>query len=215
MVFVFDRKTEAGPGDFAQASFRDLYNGYADKVKSDAFLELADKKFEILLESNSSSDDIGVRVEIARKSSSAVRADFDKKSGSLSRELTKLQNERSGISDAERENNATAEQIARKDSLDQEIDALRDQQALLNRERSAGTRLVDACPTLQYKGPWEELERTDKEVIFARLYGVYTLRSKDQGEESISGRVLDLEYARAERNRGELVQDLISQGLNP
>ena len=215
VVFVFDRKTEAGPGDFAQASFRDLYNGYADKVKSDAFLELADKKFEILLESNSSSDDIGVRVEIARKSSSAVRADFDKKSGSLSRELTKLQNERSGISDAERENNATAEQIARKDSLDQEIDALRDQQALLNRERSAGTRLVDACPTLQYKGTWEELERTDKEVIFARLYGVYTLRSKDQGEESISGRVLDLEYARAERNRGELVQDLISQGLNP
>ena len=50
---------------------------------------------------------------------------------------------------------------------------------------------------------------------FARLYGVYTLRSKDQGEESIPGRVLDLEYARAERNRGELVQDLISQGLNP
>ena len=65
---------------------------------------------------------------------------------------------------------------------------MRDQQALLNRERSAGTRLVDACPTLQYKGPWEELERTDKEVIFARLYGVYTLRSKDQGEESISER---------------------------
>ena len=56
---------------------------------------------------------------------------------------------------------------------------------------------------------------TDKEVIFARLYGVYTLRSKDQGEESISGRVLDLEYARAERNRGELSKDLISQGLNP
>ena len=46
MVFVLDRKTEAGPGDYSQASFRDLYNGYADKVKSDAFLEFADKEFE-------------------------------------------------------------------------------------------------------------------------------------------------------------------------
>ena len=54
-----------------------------------------------------------------------------------------------------------------------------------------------------------------RKLFLPDYMGVYTLRSKDQGEESISGRVLDLEYARAERNRGELVQDLISQGLNP
>ena len=56
MVFVLDRKTEAGPGDYSQASFRDLYNGYADKVKSDAFLEFADKEFEKLSDSNASFD---------------------------------------------------------------------------------------------------------------------------------------------------------------
>ena len=214
VVFVLDRKTEAGPGDYSQASFRDLYNGYADKVKSDAFLEFADKEFEKLSDSNVSSTDLGVRIAITRKSSSAVRADYDKRSGALSRELSDLQNERTEISDAERENNATAAQLARKVVLDKEIEDMRDQQASLNRERSVATRLVDACPTLLYQGPWEELERTEDEVIFARLSGVYTLRAKEQGEDRIAERVLDLEFARAEKNRGELVDDLINQGLS-
>ena len=63
------------------------------------------------------------------------------------------------------------------------------------------------------KDPGKSFERSASEVIFARLYGVYTLRSKEQGEGRISERVLDLEYARAEKNRGELVEDLINQGL--
>ena len=214
VVFVLDRKTEAGPGDYSQASFRDLYNGYADKVKSDAFLEFADKEFEKLSDSNASLTDLGVKIAITRKSSSAVRADYDKRSGVLSRELSDLQNERTEISDAERENNATAAQLARKVVLDKEIEGMRDQQASLNRERSVATRLVDACPTLLYQGPWEELERTEDEVIFARLSGVYTLRAKEQGEDRIAERVLDLEFARAEKNRGELVDDLINQGLS-
>jgi hypothetical protein len=125
-----------------------------------------------------------------------------------------LQNERSEISDAERENNATAEQVARKPLLDQEIEELREQQARLNRERSVATRLVDACPSLKYQGAWEELERTEKEVIFARLSGVYTIRTMDQSVDIISERVLDLEFARSEKSRGELVEDLIIQGLN-
>jgi hypothetical protein len=72
---------------------------------------------------------------------------------------------------------------------------------------------VDASPTLQYQGPWEELERSDAEVVFARLLGVYTLRSKEQSEEQIANRVLDLEFARAEGTRGDLVQDLIVKGF--
>ena len=28
IVFVLDRKTDAGPGKYDQATFRDLYNGY-------------------------------------------------------------------------------------------------------------------------------------------------------------------------------------------
>ena len=214
VVFVLDRKTESGPGLFSQASYRDLYNGYADKLKSETFFKLIDKEFEKLSDSNSSATDLGVKVEISRKSSSAVRADYDKKNGSLTRELSKLQNERSEISDAERENNATAEQVARKPLLDQEIEELRERQARLNRERSVATRLVDACPSLKYQGAWEELERTEKEVIFARLSGVYTIRTMDQSEDIISERVLDLEFARSEKSRGELVEDLIIQGLN-
>jgi hypothetical protein len=166
-----------------------------------------------LSEGNASTSEIGLKVEITRKSSSAVRADYDKQSSQLSRELTQLQNERTEISDAERDENATVEQLARKVILDQEIEDLREQQADLNRERSLATRLVDACPTLQYQGPWEELERSDSEVVFARLLGVYTLRAKEQSDEQIANRVLDLEFARAEGTRGDLVQDLITKGF--
>jgi hypothetical protein len=190
-----------------------LYNGYADSLRSKAFLDRADEEFTKLSEGNASTSEIGLKVEITRKSSSAVRADYDKQSSQLSRELTQLQNERTEISDAERDENATVEQLARKEILDQEIEDLRDQQADLNRERSLATRLVDSCPTLQYQGPWEELERSDAEVVFARLLGVYTLRAKEQSEEQIANRVLDLEFARAEGIRGDLVQDLIVKGF--
>ena len=213
VVFVLDRKTAAGPGEYDRASFRDLYNGYADSLRSKAFLDRADEEFTKLSEGNASTSEIGLKVEITRKSSSAVRADYDKQSSQLSRELTQLQNERTEISDAERDENATVKQLARKVILDQEIEDLREQQADLNRERSLATRLVDACPTLQYQGPWEELERSDSEVVFARLLGVYTLRAKEQSDEQIANRVLDLEFARAEGTRGDLVQDLITKGF--
>jgi hypothetical protein len=214
VVFVLDRKTEAGPGEYDRASFRDLYNGYADSLRSEAFLNRADEEFTKLSEANASTNEIGLKVGITRKSSSAVRADYDKQSSQLSRELTELQNERTEIGDAERDENATVEQLARKEILDSEIEGLREQQADLNRERSLATRLVDASPTLKYQGPWEELERSDSEVVFVRLLGVYTLRAKEQSEEQIADRVLDLEFARAEGTRGDLVQDLITKGFN-
>ena len=69
-----------------------------------------------------------MKVEITRKGSTAVRADYDKQSSQLSRELTQLQNERTEISDAERDENATVKQLARKVILDQEIEDLREQQ---------------------------------------------------------------------------------------
>ena len=211
---MFDRKTEAGPGKYSLASFRDLYNGFADKLKTKAFLAQADEDFIKLSETNATSIENGVKVEIARKSSKAVRADYDKQSSRLSGELSELQEERNEISDAERDQNATSEQLARKDTLDMEIEKIRDQQAELNRERSLATRLADACSTLTHQGSWEELERSDTEVVFVRLIGVYTLRPKEQSEEQIAERVLDLEFARAEGTRGDLVQDLIIQGLD-
>jgi hypothetical protein len=214
IVFLFDKTTESGPGDYQQASFRDLYSGYTDKLHSKAFQSQADIIFDKLEDLNSSHAEVGVHLTVSRKSASAVRAEYDKNSGKLSRELTALQNERNEISNAERENNATSAQLGRKEKLDLEIQGMRDRQAKINRERSVVVRLVDACPNLEYNGPWEELERTDSEVIFVRLYGVYSIRSKLQSDERVTERVIDLEFARAEKARGELVQDLIDQELN-
>ena len=214
VVFVYDRKTESGPGEYLQASFSDLYTGYTEKLHGEIFLEKADEVLRSLTDGNSTFEGVGVRVSISRKSDSGVRAEYDKKNGSLTRELTKLQNERTEISDAERENNATSDQLAKKEDLDNEIEKIREEQAALNRERSLAVRLADACPSLVHQGPWEELERTGKEILFARLDGVYSIKPKVQGEDQVSNRVLDLEFARAERTRGKLIQDLIEKELS-
>lgn len=214
VVFVYDRKTESGPGEYLQASFSDLYTGYTEKLHGEIFLKKADEVLRSLTDGNSTFEGVGLRVSISRKSDSGVRAEYDKKNGSLTRELTKLQNERTEISDAERENNATSEQLAKKEDLDNEIEKIREDQAALNRERSLAVRLADACPSLVHQGPWEELERTGKEILFARLDGVYSIKPKVQGEDQVSNRVLDLEFARAERTRGKLIQDLIEKELS-
>ena len=65
----------------------------------------------------------------------------------------------------------------------------------------------------QIPNQWEELERTDEEVVFVRLLGVYTMRAKQQNTEDINARVEELEFARAEKARGQLVEDLISVGF--
>ena len=57
---------------------------------------------------------------------------------------------------------------------------------MLNRQRSLAVRLVEACDNLSPDEKWEELERSDSEVIFVRSKGVYTIRSKDQSVEQIS-----------------------------
>ena len=77
-----------------------MYNGYADSLRSKAFLDRADEEFTMLSEANASTIEIGLKVEITRKSSSAVQADYDKQNSQLSRELTELQNERTEINDA-------------------------------------------------------------------------------------------------------------------
>ena len=194
-------------------SFSDLYKGYADQLKSEQLLEYADKMFSAFSDQNASVSDLGLRVVVERESTASVRASFDRESNSLSRNLTSLQDERSQISDLERDENATDEQLARIPVLDSEIEELRERQAMLNRKRSLSVRLVEACENLSPDGKWEELERSDSEVIFLRSSRVYTLRSKDQGVEQISERVFDLEMARSEESRGELIEDLIQKGF--
>ena len=131
----------------------------------------------------------------------------------MTRELSKLQNERSEISDAERENNATAEQDARKLVLDQEIEEIRERQARLNRERSVATRLVDAVQVLNTKGHGRSWSARKKR-LFLLVYPEFTLFVPWISQKTVFlKRVLDLEFARSEKSRGELVEDLIMLGV--
>ena len=134
----------------------------------------------------------GIRVKIERKSSSAVRADFDKKSGALSRELSKLQEERSQISDAMREDNATAEQVARKDVLDDKISVILDQQARLNRERSVIICLQMPAQPFNTKDPGKSLNaRLQKHLLLVYMeFTLYALKSRVK--DVTFQRVLDL-----------------------
>mgnify|MGYP001156972161 CR=1 FL=1 len=213
LVFLFDRTTPSGPGQYSSASFRDLYLGFAEEQTREAFLGKADQILASLDEQNASLSGLGLKVSISRKSSSGVRAGYDKENRSLSSKLTEFQNERAEIGNSERENNASAEQLARKLVLDQRINEIRDQQAVLNRERSIAVRLADACISLLPMGPWEEIERTDSSVLFARLKTVYSMRPKVAKSDELSERVLYLEYARAENTRSKIIQDLIDKEL--
>ena len=149
------------------------------------------------------------------KSSQAVRASYDAKSSKIRNQLRELQDERTEISSAERESNATAQQKRKKLVLDQEIEDLRESQAAVNRERLLANQLLDVVNTLEPDGVWVEQERTGESVLFVRLNGVYTLRAKKAEPELITGRVRDLEYSRSENVRSLLVDDLIAAGLNP
>jgi hypothetical protein len=155
----------------------------------------------------------GTLVDVERKNATAVRSFYDKRNRSLDQELSPLQDEVTAINDAERDGNATSDQLAKKSKLEEKIAVMRDQQATLNRERSLAIRLLEACSSLSTTNKWEELERTEDEIIFARLLGVYTMRPKFLEEKLISDRVLDLEYARAEKIRSKLVEDLTIRGF--
>ena len=214
VVFLFDKFAESGPGSYASVSFKDLYTGYTDKIKSEALQNHADDLFKDMDDSPKSIlQENGILVGVERKNATGVRSFYDKRNRSLDQELSPLQEEVTAINDAERDGNATDLQLAKKPKLEERISAMRDQQASLNRERSLAVRLLEACSSLSTTNRWEELERSENEIIFARLLGVYSLRPKLLEEKLISDRVLDLEYARAEKVRSKLVEDLTIRGF--
>ena len=215
VVFLFDRSVESGPGKYENASFKDLYQGYADQFKGETLLKRADQLFTDLNESNDLATNQFLSVKLQRKGASSVRTAFDKKGDSLSRELSEFQTERNLISDAERDGNATSAQLENKENLDRKIEEIRNQQSVLNRKRSLAVRLVEACSSLDQNDQWEELERTDVEVLFARRLGVYSILPKEHSGEKVDQRVAELEFSRAEKARGHLIQDLIDKQLNP
>jgi len=212
VIFLLDKKTEKGPGSFSAASFSLLYREYAAQLKADAFAELADRTLAALQgDSNDSAPSIGLKVEVAGKDSRLLRGYYDGANGRIGSQLEKLEEERDLISSAERDSNATAAQLARKEAIDGEIDAIRSRQAELNKESSLGQRLVDACQGLEPDGKWSELERTEDSAVFVSLKAAYFLKQGILEASEIEARVEDLQFARAEKGRDLLLRDLISQ----
>ena len=209
-VFVLDRKTEKGAGEFQNASFADLYREYSTQLRSDRFTGWAEKTLSLLQGDGDVQEALGrgKHITIDRKSLSALEGMYNAKNQRIQSRLSKLEEEREEISKAERDKNATASQISRKSVLDQAIDDLRIKQEDENRNRSLSIQLANACPNLELGEGWSELERGEDTVVFVKLEDVYTLKAKQSEEEDIFTRVDEIE-----RSRGELDRDLILENL--
>ena len=214
-VFIFDRKTPAGPGIYGNASFADLYGGYASELKSDAFAELVDQTLDTLQgDENASFPSIGNLVEIKRRGSRMLEGYYEGLNARIGAKLRQLEEERGVISAAERESNATPLQLARKGAIDEEIENIRSRQAQADEERAQAERLSDACPGLSPDGKWTELERTAESATFVRLKGVYTSRGPGKDSSERDDRGSELQFARAELVRDLLLRDLMDRELS-
>lgn len=215
-IFVLDRKTKSAAGDFANASFSDLYLEYSSKSRSDAFAEWSESTLSELQqnENNQSLFKRGKHIIIDGKSVSSLESSFNSKNQRLQGRLTKLEGEREAISSAERESNASTSQVARKVVLDRLIDELRAEQDDQNENRSLSIQLAEACPNLKLGQGWSELERTDSLTTFVKLSEVYSLKAKQADEVDVFTRVGEIERARAEIDRDLILENLLQQELS-
>ncbi|MDC0157358.1 hypothetical protein OAK38_06335 [Verrucomicrobia bacterium] len=213
-VFLLKGKKEKGPGSFADASFSVLFQEYARQLRSDQFVKLADRTLEGLQgDNNTSLPSLGLKVEIERRNDRLARGYFDGVNRRIGSQFEKLQEEREVISSAERESNATKDQLERKEAIDAEIEVIREKQADVNKEMGLVMRLSEACSNLTPDGKWSELERTENSSFFVRLKKVYTLRAGELDASEIESRAGDLQFARAQRGRDLLLRDIISREL--
>ena len=162
-------------------------------------------------EGNESAYGSGHLISVDAKDGAGLRASYDSQSRSITARLTQLESEREEITNADRDSNATSSQIKRKKEIDLAIEELRDEQSELNQERVLAVRLAEACSDLEANAQWTELERTGEEAIFVRLRGVYSMRSKNTEFSETTDRVSDLELARAERSRDQILKSLHSR----
>tara|TARA_B100001057_G_scaffold497761_1_gene602801 strand:- start:3251 stop:5788 length:2538 start_codon:yes stop_codon:yes gene_type:complete len=212
VIFVLDKKTEEGPGSFSSTSFSLLYREYAAQLKADALAALADRTLASLQgDSNSSVPSVGLKVQVSKKDSRLLRGYYDGLDGQVGSQLDKLEKERDLITSAERDSNATAAQLARKEVIDAEIEVIRARQAALDKESALGQKLADACQDLKPDGSWSELERTEDSVVFVCLKAAYFLKKATMEASEIEARVEDLQFARAEKGRDFVLRDLLSR----
>jgi hypothetical protein len=214
IAFVLDKKTKKGPGTFSTASYSLLYREYAAQLKADAFADLADRTLATLQgDSNVSLPVVGFKVAVEAKDSRLLRGYYEGINGRIGSRLEKMEKEREVISTSERESNATASQLARKEVIDLEIEAIRARQAELNKESSLGQKLVDACQGLEPDGKWSELERTEDTAVFVTLKSAYFLKQGKLEASVVEERVEELQFSRAEKGRDLLLRDIIAREL--
>jgi hypothetical protein len=214
VIFVLNKKTEKGPGTFSTASYSLLYREYAAQLKADAFTDLADRTFAALQgDSNVSLPSAGFKVAVEAKDSRLLRGYYEGANSRIGSRLEKLEKEREVISSSERESNATSSQLARKEVIDLEIEAIRARQSVLNKESSLGQKLVDACQGLEPDGKWSELERTQDTAVFVTLKSAYFLKQGKLDASVVEERVEDLQFSRAEKGRDLLLRDIIAREL--
>jgi hypothetical protein len=214
IAFVLDKKTKKGPGTFSTASYSLLYREYAAQLKADAFADLADRTLAALQgDSNVSLPVVGFKVAVEAKDSRLLRGYYEGINGRIGSRLEKMEKEREVISTSERESNATASQLARKEVIDLEIEAIRARQAELNKESSLGQKLVDACQGLEPDGKWSELERTEDTAVFVTLKSAYFLKQGKLEASVVEERVEELQFSRAEKGRDLLLRDIIAREL--
>lgn len=212
-VFILDRKTKESMSDFEKADFSLLYREFLKKMRTNEFAKWIDTQFEKLTKPGSSFS-LGNKVAFKAKSAQAIRSSYDRESSKIRNQLQDLQNERSDISSAQRDKNATQAQISRKPDLDKQIEDLRKSQSESNSQRLLSNQLIEVVDTIEPDGQWVEQERTEDSALFVRLTGVYTLRNQNLNQEQLKNRVSDLEYSRAEVARSMILDDLITSGSN-
>lgn len=212
VIFLLDRKTEKGAGSFADASFSLLYEKFSEQRKLDSFVELVDQTFETLgSDPNALLPAVGHQVSMNKKSSRLLEAYYQGINRRVGARLTKMEKERDLISSAERDSNATPDQLSRKTVIDLEIEKIRTEQAETDKDSSLGSRLAQACSNLEPDGKWTELERTSDTAIFVRLKKAYFLKQKMLEPEEVNTRTEELQFSRAEKGRDFLLRDLITR----
>ena len=213
-VFLLDRKTSERPGLYEEASFSDLFGEYVETLNLDAFSEFADGILSKLQDGKVDTplSELGRTLSIDGKNVFKLEVFYNRMGELLTAKLNKLEREREVISNAERDENATAQQIKRKLEVDILIEGLRDEQDEHNKKRALSLQLAEACPNLELGGGWLELERTSEAVVFARLNDVYSLISKQVDENDIETRENEIEFTRAGASRDLILGNLLSKG---
>ena len=166
-VFLLDRKVEEKAGQYDSTSFSALFKGFLEKRKLDTFNRKSDQVFSGLEadENNQTLLESGDYLSIDGKGSDQLQQFYGGKNQRLRNRLNKLEEERNQITSLEREDNATSDQLKRKNELDLLIENIRDEQDKLNKDRSLAIQLSDACQNLEV-----ELDGVSSSVRINQLF---------------------------------------------